>query len=184
MKGLLLQRKWLMVKLLGLTLLIASGCENKERNVMSEVDKGEIAGIVIEMEKAALERWGNGDPDGFLEIVAEDYTYFDPFMDKRVDGYEGIKEVYDALRGLVDYDRFELIDPKVQVDGNIAVLTFNFKSFGKLKDGTTGQRSHWHTTEVFQKINEEWKLISTHWSFTNSALKKLSKEGAFEEEGE
>jgi ketosteroid isomerase-like protein len=33
---------------------------------------------IIEMEKAALDRWGKGDPSGFLEICSPDVVYFDP----------------------------------------------------------------------------------------------------------
>lgn len=33
--------------------------------------------MIIGMERAALDRWGNGDPGGFLEISAEDVSYFD-----------------------------------------------------------------------------------------------------------
>lgn len=31
-----------------------------------------VTGVVIGMEEAAPERWGKGDPDGFLEISAPD----------------------------------------------------------------------------------------------------------------
>ncbi len=166
--------------MVGLILSMMFGCtSNNGGKEMSETDRQQIADTLIGMEKAALERWGNGDVDGFLEMIAEDYTYFDPFLDQRVDNYPAIKEIYDAIRGQVHYDRFELIDPKVQVDGDIAVLTFNFKSYGQINDSTTGEQSHWHTTEVFRKFDEGWKLISTHWSFTQPQLIKLAAAGAF-----
>lgn len=38
-----------------------------------------IKELIIGLEKAALTRWGKGDPDGFLEISAPDVVYFDPF---------------------------------------------------------------------------------------------------------
>jgi ketosteroid isomerase-like protein len=126
-----------------------------------------------------LERWGKGDPDGFLEIIAEDYTYFDPFVDSRVDGYQSVEEMYRAVRGQISMERFELIDPKVQVDGDIGVLTFNYKSYGRMDDGTVAERSHWHATEVFRRFNEDWRLISTHWSFTKPQLAKLAAANAF-----
>ena len=180
----MLNRALIIIVIMGLILFGPYGCNCEGEKTMSNAEIQKITETLIAMEKAALERWGNGDPDGFLEIVAEDYTYFDPSIDKRINNYEGIKEVFDGLRGNVDFERFELIDPRVQVDGNMAVLTFNFKSFGKLEDGTVGDSSHWHTTEVFRKDNEQWKLISTHWSFTKSMLKKLSESGAFTTEGE
>jgi ketosteroid isomerase-like protein len=33
---------------------------------------------IVMLERAALDRWGNGDPSGFLELYATDVTYFDP----------------------------------------------------------------------------------------------------------
>lgn len=33
---------------------------------------------IIALERAALDRWGKGDPKGFLETYAPDVTYFDP----------------------------------------------------------------------------------------------------------
>lgn len=38
-----------------------------------------LAQKIIDMENSALDRWGKGDPDGFLEISAGDVVYFDPF---------------------------------------------------------------------------------------------------------
>lgn len=46
----------------------------------------DIASEIIALERGALERWCQGDPDGFLEISAPDVVYFDPFLDKRLDG--------------------------------------------------------------------------------------------------
>jgi ketosteroid isomerase-like protein len=132
---------------------------------------------IIDMETEALKRWCNGDPDGFLKIIADDYTYFDPFIDSRIDGFDAIKEAYDSLRGKVNAEKFELIDPRVQLGEDIAVLTFNFKSYSGSDSGGLIERSHWHATEVYGNIKRRWKLISTHWSFTSSKLKQVIDAG-------
>jgi hypothetical protein len=72
---------------------------------------------IISLEKAALERWGNGDPSGFLEITSDDIVYFDPLLDKRVDGKARLSELYESLRGEINIDSFEMIDPIVQQEG-------------------------------------------------------------------
>ena len=46
---------------------------------------------VVRMERAALKRWLNGDPSGFLEISAPDVVYFDPFTERRIDGLDALK---------------------------------------------------------------------------------------------
>lgn len=134
-----------------------------------------MAEKIVAMEKAALDRWIKGDPDGFLEISSDEVTYFDPFLDKRLDGLMALKKRYEAMRGKVNNSRYEMIDPKVQLKGNTAILTFNFKGYSKNPDGSEELRSHWHTTEVYSLINSRWMIISTHWSFTRSMLMNVSK---------
>lgn len=59
----------------------------------------EITETLVTMESAALERWGNGDPSGFLEICAPDVVYFDPYLEKRIDGVEALTQYYKGLWG-------------------------------------------------------------------------------------
>ena len=124
--------------------------------MMTEPD---VAGIVIGMERAALDRWSQGDPDGFLDISAPDVSYFDPCTAQRLDGLPALRALYDQFRGAFRIDRFEIIEPRVQVVGAIAVLTFRFES-----QGSEGSRS-WNTTEVYQQRPDGWKIIHTHWAF-------------------
>lgn len=115
---------------------------------------------IIAMEKRALERWGKGDPSGFLEISDPDVVYFDPGLEHRLDGLEALTRYYEGVRGQVNIDRFELIDPKVQVGSDLAVLTFNYVSW-------SGQaESRWNCTEVYRRRDGLWRIIQTHWSRT------------------
>ena len=119
--------------------------------------------IIIGLERAALDRWGRGDPSGFLEISAPDVVYFDPFLERRLDGLESLTHYYDSMRGRVRVDHYELLHPQVQLCGDIAVLTFNFVSYSG-KEGT-----HWNCTEVYRRLDTGWKIIQTHWSITRPA---------------
>jgi len=131
----------------------------------------DVAGQILALERAALERWGNGDPGGYLELTAEEYTYFDPTLEKRIDGLKAITEYYKPIRGLIHVDRFEFVNPNVQVHGDVAVLTFNLIDYAKQADGSNYASSRWNSTEVYAKIDGEWKLIHSHWSFTKPELK-------------
>jgi ketosteroid isomerase-like protein len=119
----------------------------------------DVAGIVMRMERAALERWGQGDPDGFLEISAADVSYFDPFTTPRLDGLSALRSWYDQVRGKIHIERFEIIEPRVQIAGGVAVLTYRFDSHGS--EGSM----RWNTTEVYQKSPDGWKIFHTHWAF-------------------
>jgi hypothetical protein len=116
---------------------------------------------VIEMECAALVRWGMGDPDGFLEICAPDIVYFDPGLQRRIDGLAALTDYYEEIRGKVHFDRFELINPFIQEVGDAAVLTFNYASYS-----AQGQPSRWNCTEVYRRTLDKWEIIQTHWSYT------------------
>jgi hypothetical protein len=124
---------------------------------------------IIAMEKAALTRWGNGDPSGFLEISAPEVVYFNPYLERRLDGLDALIEDYEALRGTIFYDRFELLNPLVQFVEDMAVLTFNYVSY---KDE---EPDRWNCTEVYLRIQGVWKIIQSHWSYTQVFKTKVDQ---------
>ena len=127
---------------------------------MPTSEESAIAQKIVAMETAALDRWGKGDPDGFLAISAPDVSYFDPFQEHRVDGLPALKSLYETIRGKVKIDRAEIINPRVQVMGDAAILTFQFASHG-----SEGAKL-WNCTEGYQRLDGQWKIVHSHWSFT------------------
>jgi hypothetical protein len=115
---------------------------------------------IIAMEKAALERWGKGDPSGFLEITAPDVVYFDPYVPRRIDGLQALTDYYKTFWGQVRFERFELLDPDVKLAGDMAVLTFNYVSY------TDDQPNYWNCTEAYRRIDGHWLICQSHWSYT------------------
>ena len=137
---------------------------------------GDAARTIIAMEQGALERWGKGDPNGYFEIMAPGTTYFDPTLAKRVDGIGALHALIDPFKGKIHIERAEMIDPKVQQQGDIAVLTFNLISHGaRVGDGPKGD-VRWNSTEVYQRISGQWKIIHSHWSYTTPELKEKPAE--------
>jgi len=126
-------------------------------------DATSIADRVLKLERAALDRWGKGDPDGYLEINGPDVSYFDPFVERRLDGLAALSEWYDQIRGKIKIDRDETLEPRVQVIGDAAILTFRFVS-----QGSEGE-ARWNCTEVYQRIGDDWKIVHSHWSFAKPA---------------
>ena len=122
------------------------------------MSENSIATTVIEMERQALNRWAHGDPVGFLDISSSDVTYFDPFVEKRLDGLDALRALYDQFRGQICIDHFEIIAPRVQVMGETAILTFQFTG-----SGTEGAL-RWNTTEVYHHSATGWKIVHTHWA--------------------
>ena len=127
----------------------------------NQINADDLTKKIIDMECAALDRWGKGDPSGFLEICAPDVVYFDPSLERRMDGRDALSKYYETIRGKVSIERYELLNPLVQRVGDAAVLTFNFVSYGGAEEGY-----RWNCTEVYRRSGEDWEIIQTHWSYT------------------
>jgi ketosteroid isomerase-like protein len=125
---------------------------------------------IIALERGALDRWGRGDPKGYYELMGAGETYFDPTTAKRVDGLEALKAHIAPFDGKIAIDRYEMIDPKVQRDGSVAVLTFNLDDSGARIAGVDQGVQHWNSTEVFQRIDGKWKIVHSHWSYVRPEL--------------
>lgn len=124
-----------------------------------------VLGKVMALESAAMERWRKGDPWGFTDISAPDVTYFDSGTPQRVDGLEALKAEYAPREGKIHYDVMEFIDPRIQVHGDMAVLTYRFFSTQLNPDGSIAKRTPWNCTEVFVRNEGRWRIIHTHWSY-------------------
>jgi hypothetical protein len=112
-----------------------------------------------------------GDPSGFLDISAAAVVYFDPFLDGRLDGKAALTRYYEALRGKISAERFEILSPHVQCVTGMAVLSFNFVSFVRNEAA-----SRWNCTEVYRCDGRDrkdgWRIVQTHWSFTHTGSAK------------
>ena len=79
---------------------------------------------LLALETAAMDRWGAGDPDGFLGLSDDDVSYFDPWQPDRLDSRAELARVYDEMRGQVHIDAYEFVEPAVVAAGDLAVLSF------------------------------------------------------------
>lgn len=115
---------------------------------------------IIAIERAALEQWLSGNPSGYLDILANEVTYFDPYLPARMDGLEAMTAFYESLRGSgKNQFTYEMVAPKVQLHGDTAILTYNLDS------QAGGQRWLWNCTEVYVLLGGDWKIVHNHWSF-------------------
>lgn len=139
-----------------------------------EVASMDVTEHIISLERSALDRWIRADPDGYLSLYARNATYFDPFREKRVDGLDELNARMAAMRGVTlpfKEPRYDMINPVVQVEDKIAVLSFNLVNYGK-PSGSAEETvlARWNATEVYREIDGAWRIIHTHWSFTQPQL--------------
>ena len=120
---------------------------------------------ILAMERAALDRWGHGDPRGYLDVSAEDLTYFDPFVPLRIDGKAALRAHYAPVTGTVRVDRYEMVNPVVELAGTAAWLTYNLVNY-VTDDGVERVTSRRNCTEVYRRDGDRWAVVHSHWSLT------------------
>jgi ketosteroid isomerase-like protein len=132
---------------------------------------------IVALERSALDRWITFDPQGYLDLSGAEVTYFDPFREKRIDGLQALQALLEPIKqfkGTITEPRYEMIDPKVQQYGDVAILTYNLTNYGRLSGGPEAVLARWNSSEVYARIGETWKLVHSHWSYTKPDLKSRS----------
>jgi ketosteroid isomerase-like protein len=125
----------------------------------SNTTNTDIPQKILSLEKEALEMWNHGDPSGYLDLSDDDVTYFDPSLERRLEGLDNLKKYYEPIKGQVNVSKYEMINPKVVATKEMAVLTFNLHSY------IAENVSKWNCTEVYRLSgNGQWKIVQTHWS--------------------
>ncbi|HKF45648.1 MAG TPA: DUF4440 domain-containing protein [Thermoanaerobaculia bacterium] len=132
---------------------------------------------ILTLEQRALDRWGKGDPGGFLDLYGDDVTYFDPMTDRRIDGHEAMQNYYEPWVGKIRIVRYEMLDPQVVVSADMALLTYNLVNYVEDEGGGQSVGSRWNSTAVYRRRGGAWKTIHSHWSFTrHEAFQKMTPE--------
>ena len=117
-----------------------------------------IAREILALERQAMDGWKTGNPDPALALSDPDITYFHEMTNGRLEGLPALKALYDRFRGMPLFEGYEIVNPKVQVSGDIAILTYHFVR------RAGGESSRWNATQVYQRKKEGWRVIHTHWS--------------------
>jgi hypothetical protein len=114
---------------------------------------------ILAQERAGLDRWAAGEAVGYAHSAAEDVTYFDDIAAAdRIEGLDAWRSYLEALE--IPPHSYELIDPKVQVYGDIGILTLHYHGLGP--DGEV--LSRWKATSVYRHQAGVWRTVHAHWS--------------------
>ena len=156
---------------ISLYLIFISSCAPRNQKGVSVTP---LSQQIIALERAALDRWIRFDPQGYLDLSAPEVTYFDPFRDSRIDGLESLKTLVEPIKqfkGTITEPRYDMIDPKVQQYGDVALLTFNLTNYGRVSGGPETVLARWNSSEMYARLGGKWKLVHSHWSYTKPDVK-------------
>ncbi len=124
---------------------------------------------ILDLEKAAMERWRNGDPWGFVELSAGNICYTDPGLTRPVVGLEEYRRYMQQVEGKISYQRSEFIEPRVVEVGEAALLTYNYRSSVLTPDGVVSGQTPWNSTVVYFKR----QIVHNHWSYVRHRVPEL-----------
>lgn len=96
--------------------------------------------------------------------IADDYTEFNPDFPVRLDGKALVDRLYEAQMRSGDKTLVgDMQNAKVQVYGDVAILTYNYVGVTQKKDGTTMPNLA-KSTRVYAKMNGQWKLVHANFA--------------------
>jgi len=123
----------------------------------------QVADEIIAMVKA---QWAaeTADPTNSAEIfktLADDYTEFNPSYSTRLDGKTVVVNLAKPS-GTSTRVASEMLNTKVQVYGDVAILSYNFAGVRKNKDG---ELTPWRakSTRVYARLSGKWKLVHSNF---------------------
>lgn len=153
------------LSILSFSLVCVSGETGTVGNIPAGEEGESVEEIILSLEQGAMERWQNGYPMGWAEISADEITYIDPGLTKPIEGLAEYQKYLKQFEGKIKYQISEFIGPKIARYGDLAVLTYNYRGGETDEAGSVVSQTLWNTTEVYCLLDNEWKIIHTHWSF-------------------
>jgi len=120
----------------------------------------EVIALTYKIWKAEM----NNDMVGMNKYLSDDYTEFNPTYSTRVDGKKlnvSLSEAISMNSGMIL--AAEMLNPNVQVYGDVAILSYNYAGVNKDNEGKmTNNKAK--STRVYVKMNGEWKLVHANFA--------------------
>jgi ketosteroid isomerase-like protein len=140
-------------------IVLLAACASMQTRPATDAER-DVSGTILTRLQAVAERFYNKDPLAYTELLAEDVTYFAPITPGRVEGREAVRALFAPFQGKLSVPRFEILNPKLQLHGDIGIFTYNLNEYGT--DGAAVTR--WNSTEVYRRFGGKWQAVHAHWS--------------------
>ncbi len=133
------------------------------RKASADPAQASIANQIIAREKASVEAWQRKDKAFFADFLAEDATYFgpnSPYLE--TEPKTNFLPKFEQYADMIKYTDFQMYNPRVQVYGDTAVLTYNsnvMANFAGQPVNYTGKM-----TSVYVKQGNTWRVVHGHES--------------------
>lgn len=123
-------------------------------------EEKQLAQYLIGLEEEALKKWFNADSSGYRDLWSKkSFTYYDALLKKRIDSHEEVMKYFEGrIDGKLYADKYEVIDPRVQIGGDMALLTYQLFAESNIIN------VKYNCIELYQKEENGWQVIHSTWS--------------------
>jgi ketosteroid isomerase-like protein len=122
-----------------------------------------IADQIIAREKASFDAWQRKDKAFFADFLSDDATYFsfmNPYLE--IDPKVNFLPKFEKFADMFKFNEFQMYNPRVQVYGDVAILTYN----SSVSASFAGQPLNYTSkmTSVYVKQGNTWRVVHGHES--------------------
>ncbi|PYS47991.1 MAG: hypothetical protein DMF68_14490 [Acidobacteria bacterium] len=127
----------------------------------AEPSQAAIAAQIIARERASVEAWQKKDKTFWADFLTDDATFFSsesPYLE--TDPKENFLPNFERYAEMFKINDFQMHNPRVQVYGDAAVLTYNSSvsvSMGSQPINYTSK-----VTSVYIKQGNTWRVVHSH----------------------
>jgi ketosteroid isomerase-like protein len=123
---------------------------------------------IIAREKASVEAWQKKDKAFYTDYLADDATYYgprSPYLD--VDPKVNFLPKFEQYVAMFKYLDFGMYNPRVQVYGDVAILTYNESVTAEVNGKPMSYTGK--VTSVYVKQGGTWRTVHGHESINPGA---------------
>jgi len=130
-------------------------------NTSAEPSQQAIAAQIIARERASVEAWQKKDKAFWADFLADDATFFgpeSPYLE--TEPKENFLPKFERYADIFKINDFQMHNPRVQIYGDAAVLTYN----SSVSVSMGGQPINYTSkvTSVYIKQGNTWRVVHSH----------------------
>ncbi|HEX8889698.1 MAG TPA: nuclear transport factor 2 family protein [Pyrinomonadaceae bacterium] len=127
----------------------------------AETSEQQITAQIIAREKASIAAWQKKDKAFYTDFLTDDATFFSsesPYLE--TDPKQNFLPKFDQYAEMFKINDFQMHNPRVQVYGDTAILTYN----STVSVSFSGQPLNYtaKVTSVYVKQGNTWRVVHAH----------------------
>jgi len=158
-----MRQRFSLILLLVVVLSLGVGLLAASKTFAGPSEQQSVADQIIAREKASIEAWRRKDKAFFADFLTDDSTYFNSFNPYlETDPKTNMLPKFEQYAEMFKYNDFQMYNPRVQVYGDAAVLTYN----SSVSATFAGQPMNYtaKATVIYVKQGNVWRVVHAHES--------------------